>query len=232
MNSKLHGLYSGLGSSDENGRLTPNANRDFDLWFLNYDSRGNLIDGPLGTDRTHQLKVRWTYVTPWDMEVGGFFRAMSGTPISRTVDLEHADVMVDNRGSDGRNPAWTQTDLSLVQRFHPFSDETRSLEVNLNVINLFNQGTPLRTFRSLYRQSLPCGNRATLSHRSWTATTTRRSQPLRAPPGTRASCSMTGFWTRSRRALGSVSSFEGVYDASTGKFRHAGFIPVRRGDSS
>ena len=89
------------------------------------------------------------------MEVGGFSRAMSGTPIARTVELEQVDVMVNNRGSDGRNPVWTQTDLSLVQRFHPFSDETRSLEVNLNVINLFNRKTPLRTFRSLYRQSLP-----------------------------------------------------------------------------
>ena len=153
--SRLYGLYSGLGSSDENGRLSPNVTRDFDLWFLNYDSDGNLIDGPLGTDRTHQLKVNWTYVTPWDMEIGGFFRAMSGTPITRTVELEHVDVMVNNRGSDGRNPAWTQTDLSLVQRFHPFADETRSIEINFNVINLFNQKTPLRTFRNLYRQSLP-----------------------------------------------------------------------------
>lgn len=33
--------------------------------------------------------------------------------------------------------------------------ETRSLEINLNVINLFNPMTPLRTYRSLYRQSLP-----------------------------------------------------------------------------
>ena len=63
--------------------------------------------------------------------------------------------MVDNRGSDGRTPTWTQTDLSLVQRFYPFSDETKSFEINFNVINLFNQKTGLRTFRSLYRQSLP-----------------------------------------------------------------------------
>ena len=153
--SRLHGLYSGLGSSDENGRLSPNVDRDFDLWFLNYDSKGNLIDGPLGTDRTNQLKVNWTYITPWDLEVGGFFRAMSGTPVTRTVEMEHVDVIVDNRGSDGRNPAWTQTDLSLVQRFYPFPDETKSFEINFNVINLFNQKTGLRTFRSLYRQSLP-----------------------------------------------------------------------------
>ena len=153
--SRLYGLYSGLGSSDENGRLSPNVDRDFDLWFLNYDSAGNLIDGPLGTDRTHQLKVNWMVLTPWDMAVSGFFRAMSGTPVTRTVDLEHVDVMVNNRGSDGRNPFWTQTDLSLVQRFYPFPDETRSFEINFNVINLFNQKTGLRTFRSLYRQSLP-----------------------------------------------------------------------------
>ena len=153
--SKLHGLYSGLGSSDENGRLSPNVDRDFDLWFLSYDSSGDLIDGPLGTDRTNQFKANWAYFTPWNMEVGGFFRAMSGTPISRTVDLEHVDVIVNNRGSDGRNPAWTQTDLSLVQRFYPFSDETKWFELNFNVINLFNQKTGLRTFRSLYRQSLP-----------------------------------------------------------------------------
>ena len=65
------------------------------------------------------------------------------------------DVIVDNRGSDGRNPTWTQTDLSLVQRFYPFPDKTKSFVINLNVINLFNQKTALRTFRNLYRQSLP-----------------------------------------------------------------------------
>ena len=94
-------------------------------------------------------------LTPWDMAVSGFFRAMSGTPITRTVDLEHVDVMVNNRGSDGPNPFWTQTDLSLVQRFYAFPDETRSFEINFNLINLFNQKTGLLTFRSLYRQSLP-----------------------------------------------------------------------------
>ena len=154
VNSRLQGLYSGLGSSDENGRLSPNANRDFDLWFLSYDSRGNVVDGPLGTDRPHQLKANWAYVTPWNLEIGGFFRAMSGTPITRTVDFEHADVKVENRASDGRNPAWTQTDVSLVQRFFPFADERKWFELNFNVINLFNQQTGLRTFERMYRQSL------------------------------------------------------------------------------
>lgn len=88
-------------------------------------------------------------------ETGGFFRAMSGTPIMRTVDLDYVDVLVDNRGSGGRSPAWTRTDLALVQRFRPFADETKSLEIDFTVINAFNQKTGLRTFRSLYRQSSP-----------------------------------------------------------------------------
>lgn len=155
VHSRLRGLYSGLGSSDEDGRVSPNVDRDFDLWFLSYDSRGRLIDGPLGTDRPHQFKAIWAYVAPWNLQVGGFFRAASGTPISRTVDLEHVDVMVENRASDGRNPAWTQTDLSLVQRFHLPGRDDRWFEVNFNVINLFNQRTAVRTFRRLYRRSLP-----------------------------------------------------------------------------
>ncbi len=153
--SRLHGVYSGLGSSDENGRLSPNTNRDFDLWFLSYDSKGNVVNGPLGTDRPNQLKAHWAYITPWNLEIGGFFRAMSGTPITRSVDLEHVDVRVENRASDGRNPSRTQTDLSLVQRFFPFADESKWLEINFNVINLLNRRTGLRTFESVYRQSLP-----------------------------------------------------------------------------
>ena len=153
--SRLRGIYSGLGSSDENGRLSPNVDRDFDLWFLNYDSNGNLISGPLGTDRPHQIKFNGTYTTPWKMEIGGFIRAMSGTPITRIASFENVEIMVDNRGSEGRNPFWVQHDLMVIQRFHPFADESKSLEFNFNVVNALNRKTALRTYRTLYRSSLP-----------------------------------------------------------------------------
>ncbi|MEE9293882.1 MAG: TonB-dependent receptor [Phycisphaerae bacterium] len=153
--SRLRGLYSGLGSSDENGRLSPNVDRDFDLWFLNYDSNGNLLSGPLQTDRPHQIKFNGSYTTPWNTELGGFFRAMSGTPISRWTSFENVEIHVDNRGSDGRNPFWIQTDFMVIQRFHPFDDEAKTLEFNFNVINLFNQKTALRTFRTIYRDNMP-----------------------------------------------------------------------------
>ena len=42
-----------------------------------------------------------------------------------------------------------------MQWFYPFSGESKWFEINFNVINVFNQRTGLRTFRSLYRESLP-----------------------------------------------------------------------------
>ena len=146
--SRLQGLYSGLGSSDENGRLSPNVDRDFDLWFLNYDASGNLLSGPLNTDRPHQFKANWSYLTPWNMHIGGFFRAMSGTPITRTADIEYVDIAYLNRGSDGRNPFWTQTDIQLIQDFTPFENESQRIEIRFNVLNLFNARTALTTYRS------------------------------------------------------------------------------------
>ena len=153
--SRLRGLYSGLASTDENGRLSPNVDRDFDLWFLNYDAHGNLLSGPLNTDRPHQVKFNGTYDFPFNLEVGAFFRVMSGIPISRWVAIENVDIMVDNRGSDGRNPIWTQTDLHLAQKFYPFTDESRFIEFNFNILNLFNSKTALRTARDVYRDNLP-----------------------------------------------------------------------------
>ena len=149
--SRLRGIYSGLGSSDENGRLSPNVDRDFDLWFLNYDASGNLIDGPLSTDVPHQVKINAAYETPFGLEIGGFQRIMSGTPITRQGYIHRVELIVQNRGSDGRNPTWGQTDLYLRQKFHPFQDETKSIEFSANFINLFNQKTGLRTRRLFNR---------------------------------------------------------------------------------
>ena len=153
--SRLRGLYSGLASSDEEGRMSPNVDRDFDLWFLSYDSHGNLIDGPLNTDRPHQLKLTGTYSFPFGLDVAAFFRVMSGVPVTRWTDFEHLEIMVDNRGSDGRMPTWSQLDLALVQSFQPFADPGKRIEINLNVVNLLNRDTALRAFRNIYRDNLP-----------------------------------------------------------------------------
>ena len=48
------------------------------------------------------------------------------------------------RGSDGRTPTFSQTDL-LVQHAFRFAG-TRSLQISLNVLNLFNQDTAVGRF--------------------------------------------------------------------------------------
>jgi outer membrane receptor protein involved in Fe transport len=157
--SRLRGLYSGLASSDERGRMDPNYERDFDNWYLNYDSHGNVLDGPLATDRPHQLKAYAVYDCPFGLSLGGFFNAMSGTPITRIANLQRgAFVKVEGRGSDGRNPTWSMASLFLVQSFRPFEDPGKRIEVNFNVVNLFNQKTPIWTFDLLNLHSVPLWN--------------------------------------------------------------------------
>jgi hypothetical protein len=153
--SRLHGLFSGLASSDWHGLMSPNLLRDFDNWFANYDSHGNLVDGPLNTDRPHQLKVYAVYDFPFGLSVGGFFNAMSGTPKTRFAFLSRDFVKVENRGSDGRSPTWTMTSLFLVQSFHPFKDPGKRIEINFNVVNLFDQATSLQVSPIMNRQWVP-----------------------------------------------------------------------------
>jgi hypothetical protein len=56
--SRLWGNYSGLASSDENGRTSPNVNRYYDNTVMSYDANGNPVYGPLQTDRPHIFKLQ------------------------------------------------------------------------------------------------------------------------------------------------------------------------------
>jgi len=150
--SQLRGLYSGLASSDEEGRQSPNVDRDFDLWFLSYDANMNVIDGPLQTDRPHQFKIDGNYNAPFGLNIGVFQRLMSGRPITRTVNINNVPVIVENRGSDGRMPFFTQTDLYLAYNFNFGEDKT--IQVNFNIENLFNQDQTDDIHRQLTRQNL------------------------------------------------------------------------------
>lgn len=154
--SRLRGNYGGLASSDEEGngssttRDDPNVERYFDLWFLNYAANGHLIDGPLNTDRPHQIKLNGQYQLPHNLPaIGGFFKAVSGTPITSQMIVNNAEMYVMGRGDAGRMPFFTQTDLYMVQRFKPFKDESKAIEFNVNVTNLFNQRTVTHRFRYL-----------------------------------------------------------------------------------
>jgi hypothetical protein len=150
--SRLAGNYSGLSSSDENGRNSPSVLRFFDGMYMSFDAHGNPIDGRLQTDRPHYFKFQGTYDLPWGTIVGLEYRAATGTLQQSTVTYKSVPVFDEARGNLGRTPAFTQTDL-LLQHELRLSGRTR-VNVGLNIFNLFDQDTITRQFQARYRDSV------------------------------------------------------------------------------
>ena len=168
--SRLYGNYAGLANSDELSTPTTNrsssttqqqagsiarpgssANRAWDLDELVWDSHGNLnVLGRLATDRPHVVKLYGSYMMPTGTQVGAFFYAGSGTPVSRTVyTVNTIPVFVDGRGSMGRTPLLSQTDLLVSHELKMGGGKRVRLEAN--VLNVFNQKTARHIFDNLNR---------------------------------------------------------------------------------
>lgn len=150
--SKLYGNYSGLASSDEGGRVSPNVERYFDLPELIFDTHGREILGRLATDRPNTFRAFAAYNFSFSgfgrkMEtmIGGSQTILQGAPIS-TYLLERTGAAGDyiypeGRGDLGRAPALTSTDLT-VNHYLSLTESVR-LRFSINVFNLFDQKTPL-----------------------------------------------------------------------------------------
>lgn len=169
--SRLWGNYAGLQSTDEIrpatlGSFGPNqgfagqayrpggnANRYFDLDEAMWDANGNVgLYGLLPTDRPHVLKFYGAKTFKWGTEVGAFFRAMSGTPLTTQMTTSHHIPMyVEGRGDMGRTPFFTQTDLQVAHELKVGKDESKKLRFEFNVVNLFNQKTNMFTFEGYNR---------------------------------------------------------------------------------
>ncbi|MBI1355795.1 MAG: hypothetical protein GC160_15760 [Acidobacteria bacterium] len=169
--SKLYGNYAGLQSTDEiraptigssfsgdqqfggqSYRPGGNANRYFDLDEILYDAHGNVgNEGRLPTDRPHVVKLYGGKNFKFGTEIGGFFRAMSGTPVTTQVwTVNNIPVYVEGRGDAGRTPFFTQTDLMVA---HTFSlGETKKLRFEFNLDNLFIQKTSMFQFQDYNKQ--------------------------------------------------------------------------------
>jgi hypothetical protein len=163
--SRLWGNYSGLQSTDEIRPATlgysfggnqsffgqiyrpgGNANRYFDLDEAFYDAHGhNGTYGMLPTDRPHVFKLYGSKQFKWGTEVGGFFRAMSGTPSTTQVQTSNMGMYVNGRGDMGRTPFFNQTDLMVAHELKVGTGETKKLRFEFNMINLFNQKTSMYT---------------------------------------------------------------------------------------
>ena len=156
--SRDAGNYSGLSSSDENGRDNPNNSRDYDYPAMAFNGDGSVQNGVFDTDRTHQIKVQALYEAKWGTSIGLNEFAASGTPITRQVPIIAPDnypIRYLGRGSDGRTPFLTQTDV-FVQ--HPIKISGKELDLQLNVLNLFDQRTVTNKVSTMARTgAIPLG---------------------------------------------------------------------------
>ncbi len=173
--SRLWGNYSGLQSSDEIRPATlgyafggnqaffsqtyrpgGNANRYFDLDEAVFDAHGHDgLFGRLPTDRPHVFKFYGSKTFKFGTEIGGFFRAMSGTPMTTQVNTNNGIPMyVEGRGDMGRTPIFNQTDLLIAHELKIGKSETKKLRFEFNIINLFNQKTNVYTMDRYNQEEL------------------------------------------------------------------------------
>jgi hypothetical protein len=151
---RLFGNYSGLASSDENGRTSPAVNRFFDYAINGFTALGQPDNGWLATDRRHTFKSYGGYsFTRWGSDshatdLSYFFTAMQGTPQTTFVTVAATSIPLEKRGNLGRTPAFTQTDLSLTHRYRI---GRYSMAFDFNVLNAFNQNTVTSLVTSKYR---------------------------------------------------------------------------------
>lgn len=143
--SRLKGNFSGLASSDERGRSSPNVNRFFDLPFLGFDLNGNPDNARLATDRPHAFKFFGGYTFDWlkqgnnETDFSVAFLGTSGTPVSSQISFFNANTFINGRGDMGRTDNFTQTDLGITHRYKFGADGRFRLAFDLNVQNLFDQ---------------------------------------------------------------------------------------------
>lgn len=150
--SRLYGNYSGLSQSDENGRTSPNVGRLWDYPLMMFQDGGEAALGPLATDRPHQFKSQFIYMFGFGTSVGVNEYIASGLPVTREIGIyapNNLPVQYLGRGSDGRTPMFSQTDL-LVQ--HSFNvGGSKELQLSLNVLNLFNQDTSVGKYSTYHK---------------------------------------------------------------------------------
>ncbi len=145
--SRLYGNYSGLSQSDENGRTSPNVGRGYDYPLMMFRDGGKPAFGPLATDRPSQFKTQFIYSFPFGTSLGLNEFLSSGLPVTREIGIfptSNYPVQYLGRGSDGRTPVFSQTDISLQHSFR--AGGSKRVQIGLNVLNLFNQHTTIGRF--------------------------------------------------------------------------------------
>ena len=157
--ARLEGNYSGLASSDENGRTSPAVNRFFDYAINGFTATGQEDNGFLATDRPNTFKSYGGYTfDKWKSkghttDLSYFFTALQGTPQTTFVTVVATSIPLDRRGDLGRTPVLTQTDLSLSHRYKFGRDGRFTAAFDIDALNVFNQNAVTSFTTGKYRVS-------------------------------------------------------------------------------
>lgn len=147
--SRLYGNYSGLASSDENGRNSPNVNRYFDLPWNALTQKGQVAEGRLATDRPHTFKLYTGYTVKSKLgstNLAPIIYAFAGSPLTTELGIDGLPTYPFGRGDLGRTPVFTQTDFLLTHDFKPFKSESKLIRFEFNARNLFDQKRSIDSF--------------------------------------------------------------------------------------
>jgi hypothetical protein len=188
--SRLYGNYSGLASSDEAGRTSPNVNRNFDLPFIGFTGSGRPDNGRLPTDRPHVVKLYGAYTLDFNEQLGfgagnstefSFFtEARSGTPVTTRFTFYGINsTPLTERGDLGRTEIFTQTDFGLRHKYRFGTNERLTMVFDLDVINLFNESNAFSHFE-IYNAASVQGENIGLSSDEATAIVAFQRQPTSA----------------------------------------------------
>lgn len=151
--SYLWGNFAGLGSSDEQGRKSPNVERYFDAWFLHRTQDLKESTGKLPTDRPHSLKVYGAYTFDFGLTVGSYFFAQQGTPKNLAFELNWLQGYYPiGRGTEGRNPLLWRVDV--YAEYNIKLTDKYAFQINLNVQNLFMSHIATRVFPYINQEVL------------------------------------------------------------------------------
>ena len=154
--SRLTGNTSGVGSSDEWQRVGPYVERNFDNWAMSWTKEGELMDGPLATDRPHYFKFYGAYTFPFRLTFGTTIFLMSGTPVTEEWYLLDAHQYPFNRGyvrngESGNDIEFKRTPwlffTNLYAEYNLRLAGRMMLQFNVNIDNLFNVVTARRMFQ-------------------------------------------------------------------------------------
>jgi outer membrane receptor protein involved in Fe transport len=152
------------------GRHNANNNRSFDIPEMQYTTTGKLNDGPLATDRPNTFFVNGYYSLKWwgmTTRFGGTQFVEQGTPKSTCVpvidstsacqywdqrgefanihrDPSTGNLVLDSVTMGARTPKFVQTNFNIGHDVGiSKSNEAMKLTFELNIINLFNNDSPL-----------------------------------------------------------------------------------------